>query len=301
MKKLICILCLAAVLMLTCSCVFAEETGLVVNAPADWADEEHQQASAVVFPAWTWGTGYTDELAVNIHWPESVDAATDYAMILTPQSAEAGKAVFSLVGDRIERAYAENGEVVNEDWQNDAVKGTATVTEENGNQVLTFETETAPELNMLHLQVVVMPSPSPEEIAEKVLQPLYALEDGTAGAEMKKAQLAADLIVYAVQNRFYAMDGAELKTSMVSALESMKWNDEEYEVYVGHEVDVTDLMLAISGLTDAEEGESELARATMADAGVLETIEKMLTSAVDRFSVEVLTGQLATIENVPGE
>ena len=303
MKKLMAMLMvLTMALSLGLAMAEATENTLDIPAPMDWADPDHQRVTAELYPAWIQGSSYTDELALDIHWPDSYAERIDYQMILEPVSNDGQTAVYAYRGDIVKRAWDDQGNLTEEVWANKEAVGQATFAADEAGQVtLTLKDDMAAELNELTLTVVVHPAPSAEEIASQVLAPLYELEEGTAGASLKAAETAADLIRFAVLNHLYAVDAYALKLNMIAALESMNWTPEAYETYQDHEIEVTDMINTLAGLYDENQENEEAVRAQFEDAGLLEEVSELLSSGVDAFSIEMLTGQLATIENLPEE
>ena len=198
--------------------------------PSDWADADYAQVTVQLFPARGLGTGYTDDdLALYLHWAESGQTVLDYVLVMEKETADEKTAVYAYRGDIAERTYDRDGSLMEEKWLNREARGTAFITtDQEGGLLLGFEDTAEENLNSLRLRPVIAPAPSAREIADRVLQPLYSLEQGTAGSSLARVQAAADLIRFAADSRLYAVDYRGLKTAMVDALESMQWSDEQY-------------------------------------------------------------------------
>lgn len=272
----------------------AAENSSCIPVPSDWADPAIQRATAELYPATILGTGYTDELSLDLHWPDSYAQCVDYQLLLTPGSTSTKSDVYDFEGDIILRTYTEDGAVTKEEWQNQKAVGQAIFTfNEDGELVLTFTGNTASDLNSLHLQTVLRPAPYAEDLAQNVLLPLYNMEEGTAGASLKAAQIAAELISYASKLRMYSMEYSDLQNAFCTALESMNWDNGQYENFTRHRDDVSYLISIIAGLNDAEEEEYAPVRSLMEDAGVMDVITNSLQGAIDCFSAEALITQLS--------
>ena len=269
-----------------------------IPAPSDWVDPTIQRVTAELYPATILGTGYTDELSLDLHWPDSYAQHVDYQLLLTPSSVSATSAVYNFEGDIVLRTYDEDGAVIKEEWQDQKAIGQAVFTfGENGEIALTFTGNAASDLNNLHLQALLRPVPHDEDLVRNVLVPLYNMEEGTAGASLKAAQTAAELINYASLWRMYSIESSNLQTAFSIALKSMNWDNEQYERFARHKDNASYLISTIAGLNDADEEEYASVRVLMEDAGVMDTITSSLQGTIDYFSVEALVTQLSTLEN----
>ncbi len=296
MKKLLSIL-LTLALIVGLSPVIAEST-FSIPVPSDWVDPAVQRVTAEMYPAYMLGTGYTDELSLDLHWPDSYAQRVDYLLLLTPANVSAESTVYDYEGDIVLRTYAEDGTVEKEEWQNETIAGQAVFTfSENGELILTFTGNAASDLNNLRLQTVIRPAPHAEELAQNVLQPLYEIEEGTAGSSLKMARTVAELISYATLWRMYSMEDTDLQNAFSSALESMNWDKEQYETFSRHKDDVSHLIGTIAGLNGVEEEEYASVRTLMEDAGVMDIIAGSLQGAIDCFSAEALIAQLSVLDN----
>ena len=146
LKRILCAL-VALSALLSCCVSLAEQRPLAIPCPASLGDPEHQQVTAELYSAVVQGTGYTDELALDLHWPESASVRTDYQMILEPVENDGQKAVYRYRGDIIRRAFDENGELTQENWENREARGEAVFSlEEDERVVLRLTDEIAKEL-----------------------------------------------------------------------------------------------------------------------------------------------------------
>ena len=292
------VLILVLVLAATGLTVLAQGTTETLTVPrtADLADPDHQQVTAELYPASAQGTGYVDELALDLHWPSSAFAGTDYQMILEPLQSDGQKAEYRYDGDIVEREYDENGEMSSERWMNKRAVGTAVFAQDaSGRIILTFTDDMAKELNDLRLSVVDMPAPDREDVALSVLKPILELETGTAGSELKKAAAAARLIEYASLSRLYAVPEGALAQSMASALNSLGWTDEQYQTFTVNRQEILAFLNAYDDPYGEDVEANARVRALMEDAGVAERLAEVMTSGADMFSVKALTAQLAAI------
>ena len=284
--------------LLCCVCL-AEQRPLAIPCPASLGDPEYQHVTADLYSAVVQGTGYTDELALDLHWPESAFARTDYQLILEPVKNDGQTAVYRYRGDIIRRAFDENGELAQENWENREARGEAVFSlEEDDRVTLRLTDEIARELNALRLQVVEMPAPTAEDMAREVFRPLAELEDGSAGAQLKAARLASALIRFAVRSRLYAVNPTALAASMVESLSGLHWSETQYKDFVLHESAVSGIMNVIAGINDPEEEDYAAVRALMQDAGVWDAFGALQMCGADTFSVAALTDQLHMIKSM---
>jgi len=303
MKKWIALLtALVMTLMIGCGSVLAEEkTKLTIPAPSSWGDPENQRVTADLMSAVPLGTGYTeDELNLEITWPDSADVYYHYGMILTPESNDGKTAVYTYpMGDVSEYIYNEDGSIKDIKYLNQAMSGKVTFTLENNELVLRIEDTAVAQLNELRLIRTVMPAPSAEDLAEHVLKPLLDAESGTAGATLKQAELAKDLLEYAVLNRFYAADPEALSDALQKALSSLNLTAEQQETLARNKSAVTDLIGDVSGiLSFGEDEEAEIAhrlasRAFFTDAGVEERVDELLYDSFDIESLQIMLNTLS--------
>ena len=135
LKRILCAL-VALSALFSCCVSPAEQRPLAIPCPASLGDPEHQQVTAELYSAVVQGTGYTDELALDLHWPESVSVRTDYQMILEPVENDDQKAVYRYRGDIIRRAFDENGELTQENWENREARGEAVFSLEEDERVI---------------------------------------------------------------------------------------------------------------------------------------------------------------------
>ena len=298
LKRILCAL-VALSALFSCCVSMAEQRPLAIPCPASLGDPEHQQVTAELYSAVVQGTGYTDELALDLHWPESASVRTDYQMILEPVENDGQKAVYRYRGDIIRRAFDENGELTQENWENREARGEAVFSlEEDERVVLRLTDEIAKELNELNLQVVEMPAPTADDMAREVFLPLAGLEDGSAGARLKAARLASALIRFAVQSRLYAVNPTKLTASMVESLSGLHWSEDQYKDFALNEQAVSGIINVIAGIAPAEEEDFSAVRALMEDAGVWEAITSLQLCGADTYSVAALTGQLSQIKSM---
>lgn len=268
-----------------------------IPVPSDWADLAVQHVTAELYPACMPGIGYTDELSLDLHWPDSYAQRVDYQLLLTPANVSTETAVYDYEGDIVLRTYAEDGTVEKEEWQNQKAIGQVVfIPSENDGFILAFADSVFPDLNNLHLQTVIRPAPHAEDLAQNVLLPLYEMEEGTAGASLKAARIAAELISYASLWRMYSMKDTDLQNAFTAALKGMNWDKEQYEAFIRHKDDVSYLISTIAGLNDAEEEEYTSVLALMEDAGVMVIITGSLQSTADCFSADTLIAQLSALK-----
>ena len=297
MKKTISVL-LALALTLSLGAAFAAGNGqpLPIPVPASLADPAFDHVTAELYPAAVQGTAYTDELALDVHWAESVHTRTDYQMILEPVQNSGQTAVYRYSGDIVRRSFGEDGELTEERWENRKAEGEAVFNLEEDDRISLRLTDVfAPELNVLCLQAADMPAPSAEELVSSVILPLAGLEEDTAGASLQAARLAAGFIRFAVRSRLYAVRPTALETSLVAALSGMNWNEKQFRCFSSREKAVASLMSVLSGAVCAEEDEFRPVRALMEDAGVWEEVSAFLEGGADVCSVAALTAQLDAV------
>lgn len=294
MKKIIsALLALLMTLSLTAATALEEEHLLTLPVPAALADPAHAEVTADLYPASVQGTGYTDELALDLHWSKSASTRTDYQMILEPLGGDSRTVRFAVSGDIVWRGFNENGELTKERWENRKVDGEAVFTlEEDDRITLRLSSVFAPELSALRLQISETPAPSAEEISREVIFPLLEMHDGTAGSSLLAAQMAAGLIRFAVRSRLYAVSPTALKTSLIAALSDVSWTDDRFIGFTAHGKTVTNLMNVVSGTLYAEESDFQPVRALMEDAGVWEEVCALLNGGASACSVAALAMQL---------
>ncbi len=293
MKKLMAVvLALALALGAGLACGEASRN-LAVPRMGTLTDQASGRITADLYPAALTGTGYTNELSLDIHWQETAESGVNYYLILEPVSDDGNVAEYNMKGDIVHLTLNEKGEIGEETWENREIQGTATFAV-NGEGIteLSFHDEVNPDLNDVKLRFADVPAPTAEELTAKVLRPVFELEEESAGAEMKRMAVAADLIAYAGTNGFYGVNQEELAGKMKEAADSLQLTEEEYAALKTKAAAVAEAVRLASGLTVEDTAEQEEVNAMLKDAGALETVRGALTGFTATASAEALAARL---------
>ncbi len=261
------------------------------------ADPAIDRLSAELYPAALTGTGYVDELSLDIHWPESADAFMAYYLILEPVSDDGNAAEYHMIGDIVHGTLGENGEIKEETWENRQLRGTAAfAVNREGITELSFHDEVNPDLNDVKLRVIEAPAPAAEDVAANVLRPVFELEEDTVGSRMKQAATAADLIAWASSNGLFSVRQEELSAAVKEAAASLQLTEEEFASLKAKAARVAETVREAAGLTVEDPEEHEAILREMEDAGAAEVLRKALTGSVEVCSAGVLADQLEALE-----
>ena len=272
-------------------CAWGEETSEPDIRPwtGIWSDENNDRAFFTILPmsgAWTddrMGEEPEDgALIVQMHWGSSAYEATDYRM--TGLLDASGNVLAYTNGLLTETDLSKEGED-QVTLLEDAGEGAFTM-DDSGK--LTWKDSCVFQAGEFVLTREEIPVPGAEEIAGSFFRKIAGLETGSAGADLKKAQLVQEIFSFCGMYSFWCADAAALAAEMNAACDSL--SDEEAAAYGANAGDVLETLLS---LTD-ENTETD---AIYADAGVEESILALRHDMSARMSLETLIHMAETLEN----
>ncbi len=253
--------------------------------------------TAELYPAALTGTGYVNELSLDIHWPDASGNSVNYYLILEPASDDGAAAEYLVKGDIVHLICGKDGEITEEKWENRQIGGTAVfAANENGVTELSFHDDANEDLNDLKLHLSETPAPAAEDVAANVLRPIFELEEESAGANMKAASAAADLIAYAAANGFYAVNQEKLAAVMQEAAASLQLTKEEFNILKTNAARAAQKIRDAAGLTVMDPEEYEEVLKEMEDAGAGEVLREALKGFTEACSAGVMAERLEALE-----
>ncbi len=288
---------MALILAVGAGLACGEAANLTVPRMGTMEDTVTGRITAELYPASLTGTGYVNELSLDIHWPDPSGNSVNYYLILEPASDDGAAAEYRVKGDIVHLVCGKDGEIAEEKWENRQIGGKAVFTaNENGVTELSFHDDANEDLNDVKLRMSETPAPAAEDVAANVFRPVFELEEGSVGANLKQASAAADLIAYAASNGLYAVNQKKLAAVMQEAAASLQLTEEEFSILKTNAAGVAKAIRDAAGLTVMDPEEYEEVLKMMEDAGASEVLRKALTGFTEACSAGVMADRLEALE-----
>ena len=264
------------------SFTIAGETAKTVSASdfvGIWADETSQRAYLEIWPA-----EETGKYGIRIHWGNTAASYGEWNMTAA-FSEETGRLTYQN-GSKEYVTLSEDGSESREVQWTDA-EGSFYI--ENGK--LRWEDsrdESSPDFLAGKSSYY---APSADELVENYFKVIGGIETGTAGAALKQAAAARDVVKFADSRSIWAADNADLRKNILEGWE--KLSEEEQAAFDANFISLLTLVNNAKADWDANAD-------TFKDAGA-EDIENLLKDAKAMLSWSDLTANTLTMGNSDGE
>ena len=287
MKKLSLFLVLA--LILSAFGAFAETETPIEN-PTEafvgrWADPVYGRASLSIIPADVEDAaedGYFYD--IGIIWGDSVDSVGIWRMTAL-WDAQARSLAYE-GGTMALVTYDENGEIRETDVQWDDAEGAFTLNEEG---ILLWNDSREERSTEFRLERIVVEAPSAETFAADYFEAVASVEAGTAGASLKQAQAACNVLRFASDNDLWIADIPALRENILAAWEGL---DDETRARFDEA-----MFGGIASLMSEAFDDYAGVASQFEDAGVGEEMARLVEIPEARLSWETLIGRTATMGN----
>ena len=189
-----------------------------------WQDRTSQRAVMAVY-----GNIDFTKLRVTIHWGSSASESAEWTM--TAEYDAERDAFYYEDGEYALVTYLETGEIGEKSVEWSGSSGYFTVSEENNVTWYDSKQENSGEFDF---ERIYAPEVTAEEFGDKYFSAVAASEQGTAGASMKNALAACELISFADASQVWNMDETVLRDNFYAAYMSLDDDiksrfDENYE------------------------------------------------------------------------
>ncbi len=216
MKKFLIAMLLIAALLCT-SCLAAEETRQPADYSGRWVDPYYGRAALTIRRAFNAEAPENEiHFDISIHWGNSADSEGVWLMdgVWNPED---GNLTYTN-GSMAIVTYAENGDVANEDVQWEDAEGAFTLNEEG---IMLWQDSREERAAEFKLERILSQAPSVEEFAVDYFECVAAMESGTAGASLKMAIAAHDVLQFAFEHDLWNTDIPTMRENMLAAWETL--------------------------------------------------------------------------------
>ena len=288
MKKMIWML--LAVTVLCAALVFASADSGFINMEGRWQDPANDRALLKIMRTFEMDVP-EDEIwyDVTLEWPDSADSSTVWYMAAKYDNETQSLAYTDGVKARV--TYAEDGSIASEEklWEDSEgalipIDGKLQWADKREDQLRAE----AGEENMM-FERVYRSAPTADDLLSEYFSKVANVEDGTAGASLKQAAAATDIVRFATINDLWDADGERLKKNILAAWEGMSEEDR-----TSFDNNLQDIFMP---LIDSAFGNYESVAGNFEDAGVGQDMAYLAESNEAKASWQALLSYTVTMGN----
>lgn len=241
-----------------------------------WQDAANDKVVLTVVPTQSYG-----DFAVLVRRSDSAQETTEWSLNVL-FNEESGELEY-WNGEKFERSYGEDGESVTEKQIWTDSQGTFRL---NDAKELEWTDNREDFAASCRFTRTYAKTPSEAQFVESFYRLVAHLEEGTAGASLKRASAACKIVDFADGCELWNANTDELRAVMLSAWQSL--TDTERESFSGNFPAVAQLMTAALAATDGRYGVFD-------DAGVGDRIRELMGSDFARYSWATLYANMLTL------
>lgn len=259
MRKLV--LALLVVTVLCAALAIASADSGFINMEGRWQDPANDRALLKIMRAYEMDVP-DDEIwyDVSLEWPDSADTGTVWYM--AAKFDDETQSLEYTDGVKAHVTYADDGSVASEEkvWEDSEgalipIDGKLQWADKREDQLRAE----AGEENMM-FERVYRSAPGKDDLLSEYFTKVAGVEDGTAGASLKQAAAATEIVRFATINDLWDADGARLKKNILAAWEAMSEEDQST-----FDSNLQDIFIP---LIDSAFGDYESVAGDFEDAGV---------------------------------
>ena len=245
-----------------------------------WEDAWSQRASLEILPGAEYG-----QFDATIHWGSSADSAGIWTMTMTFDEAS-GKMTYKN-GTMALVTFSQTGEETREVQWSDA-EGEFLIT---GKGKMTWNDSREDRSAEFDLNRVVAPGPTAEELVEGYFKVVGGIGPGSAGASLRQAKAAEDVMTFAIGHGIWNADNGTLRQNLLAAWESM--TEDEQKAFDESFIDLLSMVRDAKADPETYAGQFE-------DAGAEKAADYFKDPAV-MLSWDDLTSNTLTMGNTDGQ
>ena len=245
----------------------------------EWQDMTSQRAGMEITE---WDEANGKDFHAQIYWSGSYADRMVWNMDLEFDPAS-GELVYK-GGRKAEVTYNEDGLIENEDVKWEDAEGSFSMAEVGELRWSDSRQEDAGDFVFVRVYAYDVTA---EEFSASLFQKLTGLEEGTAGASLKQAQTAEELLTFAADKQIWNLDAYARTAAITEA-----WNglSDEEKALAKRNFD------GVAGMIDKAFKDYESVRGTFEDAGVAEDMKALSVNVYARRSFNALRDLVAELQ-----